>query len=325
MLTIGRLQRRPRLSVSPFQTAIPLLGLLVGAFGLLSPHFLTLKTFGAIANQIPGLTVISVGMTFVILVGSVDLSVGSVMALSSVAMANALVQWNLPVFLAVGVAVIVGTLGGAINGIIVTRWRVPSFIVTLAMMEVARGTAYLVSNTRTIYIGATMNWISRPILGFVSVGFILALSFVIVGHLIVQHTVFGRSVVGVGTNETAMRLSGINTSGVTVSVFSLVGFTAAIAAILEIARLEAADPNTGIGLELRVIAAVVIGGTSFMGGRGNVFSTFFGVLIVAVLETGLAQLGISEPLKRIFTGAVIVVAVVHDVGRRRVVGVRPQL
>lgn len=303
--------------MSPYQTAIPLLGLLIAAFSLLSPHFLTLKTFGAIANQIPGLTVIAVGMTFVILLGGVDLSVGSVMALGSVSMATALVQWDLSPVLSVCFAMVIGLGCGAINGMITTRWRIPSFIVTLAMMEMTRGAAYLIADTRTIYIGSAVSWISRPFFGFVSIGFLIALVFVAVGHMVVQHTVFGRSVIGVGTNEAAMRLSGINTSAVKIAVFSLAGLTAAVAAILEIGRLEAADPNAGFGLELRVIAAVVIGGTSLMGGRGSVFSTFFGVLIIAILETGLSQLGTSEPLKRILTGAVIVIAVVHDISRTR--------
>lgn len=309
--------RKPHIIVSPFQTAIPMLAVLITAFGLLSPHFLTLKTFGAIANQIPSLTVIAVGMTFVILLGSVDLSVGSMMALCSVGLAIGLERWGLPPVVAVFFAVVIGAGGGAINGLIIARWRIPSFIVTLAVLEMARGAAYLIADTRTIYIGSTLSWLSRPLFGFVSFGFLLALAFVAVAHLVVQYTVFGRYVVGVGTNEAAMRLSGINASAIRVAVFALSGLTTAIAAILEIGRLEAADPNAGIGLELRVIAAVVIGGTSFMGGRGNVISTFVGVLIIAVLETGLAQLGTSEPLKRILTGLVIVLAVVHDISRTR--------
>lgn len=303
--------------VSPFQTAIPLLVVLVMVFSLLSPHFFTLKTFGAIANQIPSLLVIAVGMTFVILLGGVDLSVGSMMALCSVGLAISLERWGAPPTIAVLFAVLIGLCGGAINGLIVARWRIPSFIVTLAVLEMARGAAYLVSDTRTIYIGSTLSWLSRPLFGFVSFGFLVAVMFVAVAHLVVQYSVFGRYVVGVGTNEDAMRLSGINASVIRIAVFALSGFTAATAAILEIGRLEAADPNAGVGLELRVIAAVVIGGTSFMGGRGNVVSTFVGVLIIAVLEMGLAQLGTSEPLKRIFTGAVIALAVIHDISRTR--------
>ena len=131
-----------------------------------------------------------------------------------------------------------------------------------------------------------------------------------------SRTVFGRYVVGIGTNEEAMRLAGVDPRPVRIAVFAAMGFLAALAGLMQSARLEAADPNAGSGMELQVIAAVVIGGTSLMGGRGSVITTFFGVLIIAVLEAGLAQIGASEPSKRIITGAVIVVAVVVDTIRQ---------
>lgn len=298
---------------------ILLLGLLVLVFSVRSTHFLTPKTLVAIANQIPGLTVLAVGMTFVILIGGIDLSVGSVMAFCGVGLATALVEWEWPLLFAVGFAFSLGILCGLVNGVITTRWRIPPFIVTLAMLEMARGAAYLLSRSRTIYIGSAVSWISAPVFEDApAFSFLLALVVLLGGHFLLQETVFGRYVVGIGTNENAMRLSGINASAVKISVFAGVGLLAALAALLETSRLEAADPNAGIGLELRVIAAVVIGGTSLMGGRGSILSTLVGVLIVSVLETGLAQLGTSEPLKRIMTGAVIVIAVIMDIHRSQV-------
>lgn len=298
--------------------ALLLLFALLLVFSLRSSHFLTLQTFTAIANQIPGLTVLAVGMTFVILIGGIDLSIGSVMAFCAVGLATALVEWQWSLFAAVSFAFALGILCGTINGAVTTRWRIPPFIVTLAMLEMARGAAYLMAQSRTIYIGPVVSWVNAPVLGQTpSFSFLLALVVILSAHLLLEETVFGRYVVGIGTNENAMRLSGINCSAVRVAVFAGAGGLAALAAILESSRLEAADPNAGIGLELRVIAAVVIGGTSLMGGRGSVLATLLGVLIVSVLETGLSQLGTSEPFKRILTGAVIVIAVIMDIHRNQ--------
>lgn len=295
-----------------------LLIVLILFFSLRSPHFLSMKTFTAIANQIPGLTVLAVGMTFVILIGGIDLSVGSVMAFCAVGLGKALVEWQWPLAGAVSFAFLIGLVCGVVNGTITSRWNIPSFIVTLAMLEMARGAAYLMAQSRTIYIGSVIGRINAPFFGEgPSLSFLVALTALIGGHLLLQETVYGRYVIGIGTNENAMRLSGINSPAVKISVFAGVGLMAALSAVLESSRLEAADPNAGIGLELRVIAAVVIGGTSFMGGRGSILATMVGVLIVSVLETGLAQLGTSEPLKRILTGAVIVIAVIMDIQRSR--------
>ena len=140
---------------------------------------------------------------------------------------------------------------------------------------------------------------------------------VVVAQLVLSRTVFGRCVVGIGTNEEAMRLAGVDPRPIRVIVFAMTGLLAGLAGHMQSARLEAADPNAGTGMELQVIAAVVIGGTSLMGGRGSVVNTAFGVLIIAVLEAGLAQVGASEPSKRIITGSVIVAAVIVDTLRQR--------
>ena len=140
---------------------------------------------------------------------------------------------------------------------------------------------------------------------------------VVVAQLVLSRTVFGRCVVGIGTNEEAMRLAGVDPRPIRVIVFAMTGLLAGLADLMQSARLEAADPNAGTGMELQVIAAVVIGGTSLMGGRGSVVNTAFGVLIIAVLEAGLAQVGASEPSKRIITGSVIVAAVIVDTLRQR--------
>ncbi len=296
--------------------AVVLIGM-VALFSSLSEYFLTVETFVTIANEIPALAVMAVGMTFVLIIAGIDLSVGSVLALSAAVAAAAILQWKLPVALAATLGMASGLLCGAVTGAVSVAWRLPSFIVSLGMLEAVRGGAYLVTDSRTQYVGDAIAGLAAPWIGGISAAFVLALAIVIVGQVVLSRTVFGRYVVGIGTNEEAMRLAGIDPRPIRIIVFALTGLMAGLAGLMQAARLEAADPNAGVGIELQVIAAVVIGGTSLMGGRGSVVNTFFGVLIIAVLEAGLAQVGASEPSKRIITGAVIVAAVIIDTLRQR--------
>jgi len=210
-----------------------------------------------------------------------------------------------------------GVLCGGLSGFFTVRVGLPSFIVTLGMMEIARGAAYSVSRSQTAYLGARVEWIAEPSLLGLSPSILLAVAVAGVGQVVLSRTVFGRYVVAIGTNEEAVRLSGIDPRPVKWIVFAASGLLSALAAIVHTARLASADPNAGIGLELQAIAAVVIGGTSLMGGRGSVVHSLFGVVIIAVLGSGLAQMGAAEPVKRIITGCVIVAAVVLDRLRSR--------
>ena len=296
--------------------AVVLIGM-IGLFGSLSQYFLTVETFVTIANDIPALAVMAIGMTFVLIIAGIDLSVGSVLALSAAVTAAAMLQWKLAMPAAAALGLGTGLLCGAVTGSVSVAWRLPSFIVSLGMLEAVRGGAYLVTDSRTQYVGDAIGGLASPWLFGVSVAFVLAVVLVIIGQLVLTRTVFGRYVVGIGTNEEAMRLAGVDPRPIRIIVFALMGLLAGLAGLMQSARLEAADPNAGVGIELQVIAAVVIGGTSLMGGRGSVVSTFFGVLVISVLQAGLAQVGASEPSKRIITGVVIVVAVIVDTLRQR--------
>jgi ribose transport system permease protein len=295
---------------------LALLALILG-FGLFSDYFFSSDTLIAITNDIPALTVMAVGMTYVLVIGGIDLSVGSVLAFSSALCGAAIQSWGWSVPSAMTLGLVCGLVCGSVNGLISVTWRVPSFIVTLGMLEVARGGTYLVTDSRTQYIGGAIDDLGSPLWLGISPAFMLALAIVIVGEIFLRRSVVGRYMVGVGSNEEAMRLAGIDPRPLKVLVFALMGVLAALGGAMQISRLEAADPNAGTGMELQVIAAVVIGGTSLMGGRGSVLSTFFGVLIVAVLEAGLAQAGVSDPVKRVVTGCVIIVAVVLDMYRNK--------
>jgi ribose transport system permease protein len=302
---------------------ILVLALLVALFGLTTDYFFSRLTFTTLANQIPPLTVIAVGMTLVLVVGGIDLSVGSVLAFSGALLGVALVDWGWPIWLGVPLAVGVGLLAGAVNGGITVAWSIPSFIVTLGMLEIARGGAYLATGSQSVYIGTPVQALGEPIAGGLSPAFFTAVLLVVLGQVVLSRTVFGRYLVAIGTNEQAVRLSGIDPRPVKLAVFATAGALAGLGGVFSVAYLETADPNAGIGMELSAIAAVVIGGTSLMGGRGSVVNSFLGVLIIAVLQVGLAQAGASEPVKRVVTGAVIIVAVVVDVYRHRLS--RPRL
>ncbi|HOX37328.1 MAG TPA: ABC transporter permease [Candidatus Brocadiia bacterium] len=290
---------------------------LTAIFGLKAKHFFELKTFQTIANQIPDAVVISVGVTFVLIIGGIDLSVGSVLALCSAVMGAVLLRTEMPLPVAVLACVITGLACGSINGLLISGLKLPAFIVTLGMMEIARGATYMITGSRTAYIGSRVEVIAEQSLFGLSLPFLTALAVASAGQFALSRTVFGRHALAVGANEQAARYSGIGARKVKWMVYALCGALSGVAAVINCARLGSADPNAGTGFELQAIAAVVIGGTSLMGGRGSVVGTFLGVCIIAVLGAGLAQIGAQESTKRFITGCVIIAAVILDYYRRR--------
>lgn len=289
---------------------------LVLVFGLLSRNFLSPPTFVLLANRIPALAVISAGMTLVLIIGGIDLSVGSLLGLCGSIIGVAVATYHMPFAVAAALALLIGAMAGTLNGVISVCLGIPSFIVTLGMFEIARGLAYLVTGSQTKYIGAAVESLSAPIHGIgISLAFLLAILIIAFGQVILSRTILGRYLLAIGANELAVRFSGINPNPKKIAVFALAGLLSGLAGVFYTSRLGSADPNAGVGMELSAIAAVVIGGTSLMGGRGSVVNSFFGVLIIATLEAGLAQIGVSEPAKRVITGGVIVGAVILDAWR----------
>ena len=293
------------------------LGLLILVFSLATRHFFSADTFRTIANQIPAAMLVATGMTWVLIVAEIDLSVGSVLGLCGAVVGVALTQWHWPLWVALLGALGAGAVCGAFNGLVAMRWRLPTFIVTLGMMEMARGAAHAVTKSQTQYIGSAIEGIAGASVLGLSLPFLLALLVVVAAQVVLSHVVFGRQMFAVGANELASRLSGIDPRRVKVIVFVVTGLLVALAAIIDTSRFQSANPNAGTGFELQAIAAAVIGGTSLMGGRGSVLRTFFGVLIIAVLNSGLAAVGAKDETKRLVTGAVIVAAVIVDYYRRR--------
>ncbi|WP_330180331.1 ABC transporter permease [Nocardia sp. NBC_01503] len=284
-----------------------------------APHFATTGNFRDIMTQITLNTMLAVGMTFVILVGGIDLSVGSVIALCAVVAGKAMENGGssaLP--FAIGLSVLIGAICGLISGFVTERWRVPSFIVTLGMLYVARGAAEQYTDARTIYNlpAALTSFGTATVVGIPAV-FAVALSMVAVAWFVLSRTVFGRLVYATGNNEEAVRLSGHRTNLIKIVCFVIGGLCVGLAAVIYMARLGVASPILGQGYELNAIAAVVIGGASLSGGRGSVIGTLLGACLLGVLTNGLLLMGVSDFQRTMVTGTVIIIAVILDAYRKQ--------
>lgn len=311
-------QSRWTQSIVQYGGLLAVLLLLIIVFSVSSENFLQTSTLVTIANQVPDLTFLAVGMTLVLIVGGIDLSVGSLLALTSAVLGVLMARYGWSIWTSLAVALLVGGLAGVINGAISIGFGIPSFIVTLGMLEIARGATKVVTDSQSVYIGSRVEWFGQPLAGLLlSPAFLTAVLAVIVGQFVLTQTVFGRYCVAIGTNAEAVRMSGIRSAPYSIAVFGISGLMCGLAGLAQTSRMSTADPNGAIGDELDAIAACVIGGTSLMGGRGSVISSFIGVLIIQVLQTGLAQIGVSDANKQIITGVVIVVAVLLDAVRSR--------
>ena len=294
-----------------------LAGLIV-FFGVLRPSFLSAASLGSVANRIPALALVATGMTLVMVTGGIDLSVGSLLGLCGAVLGVMMADWRWGLLPALACSVLAGGLIGATTGVVSVRLRLPSFIVSLGMLEMARGLAFLAADSQTKYIGAAVESLGAPLGGWViSPAFVLILLVVAAGQVVLSHTPLGRHWIAIGANREAALVSGVPVDRPRVIAHALLGTLTGLAAVFNCSRLGSADPNAGVGFELGAIAAVVVGGTSLMGGRGSVVRSFLGVLIIATLEAGLVQTGATEPVKRVVTGAVIIAAVLADTWRRK--------
>jgi len=294
----------------PYMLYIAFLILLV-VFSLSSPWFLSVENFLNIGRQTTLVSIIAVGMTFVIVARQIDLSVASTLALSGMAAALAMSHVNNSWVVGAAAGLGTGALVGLLNGILTTQLSIPSFLVTLGTLSMARGLAMMVTNTKPVII---TNETYFAIFGegtFLGMPVPIAwtVAAMIVGVLLLHYNVFGRRIYAVGGNPTAALYSGINTKWVTTSAFVLTGTLAGLAALVLSARSHAARPDVVQGMELDVIAAVILGGCSLFGGRGYILGTLFGSLIIGTLNNGLVLLGVSSPMQLVIKGAIIVAAV----------------
>jgi len=317
----------------------PLIFLIVvmGAFAIREPRFLTPLNLFNILRQVSIYGLLAVGMTFVILTAGIDLSVGSLVAFAGLVAAAvskgglsnrftvgagqeaASYGWYLAALAAIGV----GLVGGFLQGFAITRLKVPPFVVTLGGMSAYRGAALLFAAGGPISgFEPDFVWLGQGrILGQVPVPVVIFLAFAVLAHIVLRYTRYGRQIYAVGGNPEAARLSGLNVRAVITSVYVIMGFFAGLGAFVLAARLNSAEAVAGTGYELTVIASVVIGGTSLFGGVGTIFGTVIGTMLIGVLLNGLVLMNVSAYVQQIIIGIIIVLAVAFDTfakSRRRV-------
>jgi ribose transport system permease protein len=279
---------------------------------ILTPYFLTVANLLNVMEQTSINAIVAIGMTYVIISGGIDLSVGSLLALAGIVLAQVL-RAGRPLPLAIAAALAVGAGTGLVNGAGIAFGRLPPFIMTLGMMSVARGAALLATDGRPVstFESGFRALATGRLLG-VPAPIVLTAIMYVVGEAVLARTRFGRYVYGIGGNEEATRLSGVAVRFHKMMVYGVSGLTSAVAAILLTARLNTAQPIAGINYELDAIAATVIGGTSLSGGEGSLAGTIIGALTMGVLRNGLNLLGVSSFLQQVVIGAVIIVAVLID-------------
>ncbi|MBU3100249.1 MULTISPECIES: ABC transporter permease [Clostridium] len=288
---------------------------LVVIMSVLSPSFLSSQNIFNILQQIAGIGIISVGMTFVILLGGIDLSVGSIVAFTGLVMALAM-KANVPVGLAILIGLVLGGLIGCLNGVLIAKLKIQPFIATLGTMTIARGLAYTITNGQPVYsFSKSFKGISGFI-GFVPKPAIVMLIIFALGYYVLTYTKFGRYVYATGGNKVASKLSGINVFKLEILVYTISGICCSIAAILLTSRLDSAVPVAGNGNELDAIAAVAIGGTSMTGGEGRIQGTLIGALIMGVIANGMNLLNIQQGPQLFTKGAIIILAVTIDLIRK---------
>jgi ribose transport system permease protein len=299
---------------------------LIVIFSVASPNFLQFDNIVGIllATSVNG--VLALGVTFVIITGGIDLSIGTVMTLSAVMTGVFITFWKLPLPVGMLAGLAAGGLAGCVNGIVVARLKVPSFITTLGMLNVAKGLALVISGLKPIYFNDTPQFNSlamgsalggvTPVLAVPNAVLVL-FGAAIVASFLLSKTILGRYTFAIGSNEEATRLSGVNVDRWKIGIYTVTGLFSGLAGILIAARLNSAQPSLGQGYELDAIAAAVIGGTSLSGGEGSILGTVIGAFIISTLTNGLRIMSVPQEWQTVVTGGIVVLAVYLDIVRRR--------
>jgi ribose transport system permease protein len=299
---------------------------IVIVFSLLSPNFLQFGNIVGIllATAVNG--VLALGVTFVIISGGIDLSIGTVMTLSAVMTGVLITNLHLPVPVGIVGGIVTGALAGVANGILIAKFKIPPFIATLGMLNVAKGLALVISGLKPIYFtdtpsfnGAAMGSVVGAVVPGFAVPNVVLVMFgaAIFASLVLSRTILGRYTFALGSNEEASRLSGVNVTAWKIAVYTVGGLFAGLAGVLIAARLNSAQPSLGLGYELDAIAAAVIGGTSLSGGEGTILGTVIGAFIISTLTNGLRILSVPQEWQTVVTGGIVIIAVYLDIKRRR--------
>jgi ribose transport system permease protein len=285
---------------------------------ILSPVFLTKTNLINLLMQSTILVTLALGVTFVIITGGIDLSVGAIMAVASAIGLGLIVYNDVPVIVGVIAMILIGGAFGLVNGVLVTKLNLSPLIVTLGTMGIARGIVLIYTNSANVNpVPPSFRTLATGSLFTIPYLIIVVAIIAVIAHIILKHTVLGRSIYASGGNELAARLSGIRTKTVVTSAYVISGVTAALGGLLLTARLESVGPSAGTGIELTVIAAVVIGGTSLFGGQGNIIGTVLGVILISLVSNAINLLGVPPAWDALVTGSVILIAALLDVYRRK--------
>lgn len=278
---------------------------------IMSPNFFTAANWYSVLSQAALKGVLAVGMTFIIVMGGIDLSVGSIVSLCAMFTADIMVKGGIGVWpLAILAALVCGIVCGLINGFLISQFDLQPFLVTMGTMNIFRGLDYIYSNAVSIR-GLPQEWLNLWN-SEIPVAIIILVVVAAAAFLIMRMTRFGRYIFAVGGNETATQLSGVNTKKVKITSYAFVGLTSAICGIIYVGRMASAEANAGTGYELDAIAAVAIGGASMAGGRGGIVGTLIGAIIMALLANGLTLLRVQAFYQTVLTGVIIIVAVIID-------------
>ncbi|WP_168879129.1 ABC transporter permease [Rhizobium sp. P28RR-XV] len=279
---------------------------------LLSPTFLTEANLTNVLRQVVVVSLLACGVTFIIILGQIDVSLGSVLALCGV-IATSVMATTGSIALAVAAGVAVGMVTGFVNGFVITFFRIPSFIMTLAMTTVARGAVLLYTGGAPVSGLGEFKVIGQGSLGPVPVSVLILAAFVVISWILLNKTKFGRYVYAVGGNDRAARASGINPNSIIIKAFIFNGILCAVAGIVLMSRINSGQPAGGVGYEFDAITAVVVGGTSLMGGTGTITGTVIGAMIIGVINNILNLMNVSSYWQQIIKGLIIAIAVVLDV------------
>ena len=324
------LDRRWRPMAEGYAPLILLYGVLAGTFAALSDKFLSVDNFLHILVQSSAVAVVGIGMTFVLLTACIDLSVGSVMFLTSAIAGSLVVKAGLPIALVLPAMLAAGALCGTVNGLLVVRLRMAPFIVTLATLFVARGLGLWITETRAINLPDTFRQLATARTAGIPSPVLITLLVLGAAHLVLAHTAFGRQLYAVGHDRAAAEKAGVPVDRLLIAVYLICGVCAAIGGMITLAQLAAVSPNLGQGRELDVIAAAVLGGTSLFGGRGGAFGSLLGAVLVETINNGLNLIDADPYVYPVITGCVIFLAVFVDslrhqrLAARRRRRVRPQ-
>ncbi|GFI12433.1 ribose import permease protein RbsC [Lachnospiraceae bacterium] len=287
---------------------------LVIFFSFAAPMFFSVTNLFNISKQVAIMAILSVGMTFVLLTGGIELSMGSVISLGVVLISKMVTEAGLPIAVSMLAAVGSATVLGFLDGLIIAKIKVPPLIITLGMQIFLYGFTYTICNGQPVYgIPVSLKWIGQTYLaGIIPVSAVLMLLVILIGHFILTKTYLGRYFYAIGSNEETAKLSGINADKIRILAYTFCGCLVGIASIVMLGRIGSGQPSAGDGYEMDVLTGCVLGGVSLNGGKGNVAKAFAGILVIGVLSNGMALMGLDSFAQKMVKGVVLMLAVILD-------------